>query len=125
MTLSVEDVERLSSLSEEALLAELGRAIIKHKHPGLQARPPSLKKRIEEAKTWLEAENECIHQAVCQNEKIRNLAMTEPGATLKLMRVIADVMGGLATYIPAGTVAEIIMRDGLPKYCEPIWAEEN
>lgn len=125
MTLSLEEVERLNALSERALLAELGRAIVKHRQPGLQARPPSLKKLIEEGQAWLEAENKRIRHAVCRNEKIRHIATTEPGATVKLMRVIADVVGGLAAYIPVGTVAEIIMRDGVPKYCELIWAEAN
>ena len=125
MTLSDEEIERLNGLSEDALLAELGRAVLKHNQPGLRARPPSIKKLIEEAKAWLAAENEKVRQAVCRNEKIRTIATTEPGATVKLMRTVADVVGGVVVYLPAGTVTEIIMRDGIPKYCEHIWAEEN
>ncbi len=122
--LKIEEIKRLQSLSDDALLAELGRAVLKHNQRGLQARPPSLKKIKEEAHLWLLAENDRIKQAVCGSKKIREISTSEPGATEKLLRVVADVIGGLAAYVPAGTVAEIMVRDGIPKYCRTIWTEE-
>lgn len=119
------EIERLASLSDDALFIELGRAIHKHNEPGLQVRPPNIKKLIQIARDLLNKENERIRQAVCTNEVIREIVTNEPSSKEKVIRVLADVIGALITYIPAGTVGEIIMRDGLPNYCKVIWKDNN
>lgn len=122
-TLSDAEVARLATLSDDALKGELGRAILKAKQGGLQARPPSLKKLIEEANTWLAAENAKLRDLICRNAEIRALATSEQSTTEKLVRTVADVISGVLILVPVGTVAEILVRDGIPKYCKVIWAE--
>lgn len=122
-TLSDAEVARLAALSDDALKGELGRAILKAKQGGLQARPPSLKKLIEEANAWLAAENEKLRDIICRNEQIRAVATSEQSTTEKLVRTVADVISGVLILVPIGTVAEILVRDGIPKYCKVIWAE--
>lgn len=124
MTLSDDEIKHLQSQSEDALLADIGRAVVKNKG-GLQARPPSIKKLIAEAKGWLDAENERIQKAVCSSDKIRAAALSEPGSTEKLLRLVADAVGSVAVYIPAGSLAEFLVRDGIPKYCKTIWATKS
>lgn len=116
-----EEIERVRALSDDALMAEVGRAILKQKKGGLQARPPSLAKLIQEANTWFAEEHEKLRTAICNDPKVRAVAMSEPGATEKLIRVVADAVSAVLIYVPAGTVAEILVRDGIPKYCETIW----
>ena len=116
-----QEITRISALSEEFLLAEVGRAVLKHQEGGLQARPPSLAKLVAEARDWLGAEQEKLRTAICNSRIIREISTSEPGARAKLVRVVADVITSVCVYVPAGTVAEILVRDGIPKYCEVIW----
>lgn len=119
--LTDEEVVRLSSLSDEALLIELGRALFRNKGSGLQARPPNVKKIVDEARAWIVAKNGDLQAAVCADPRVRSAALSEQDARAKLVRVIADVVTALAFYVPAGTIAEILVRDGIPEYCKPIW----
>lgn len=116
-----QEINRIRGLSDEALLGEIGRAVLKHRDGGLQARPPSLAKLIAEARTWLAGEQYKLRAAICNDPRIRAIATSEPGARAKLIRVVADAISAVLVYVPAGTLAEILVRDGIPKYCEAIW----
>jgi ABC-type sulfate transport system permease subunit len=80
-----------------------------------------LNKLIQQANEWLRSEQERLQSAVCNDPKIYQLATTEADATKKLIRVVADVISSLTIFVPVGTVAEIILRDGIPTYCKDIW----
>ena len=115
-----QELQRLRALSDEELKVELGRAIFKERG-GLQAKPPSMKKLVSEANTWLANKNGALKSAICSSDKVRQIAESEAGATEKLVRVVADVASAITILVPAGTVAEILVRDGIPKYCQTIW----
>ena len=118
--LTSDEITRLKSLSDDALLGELG-SVLSKKKGGLQARPPSLKKLIQEANNWLKAERQKLQAAICNDPRIQQIATSEAGATEKLTRVVADVVSSITIFVPAGTVAEILVRDGIPTYCKDIW----
>jgi len=118
MMITDQELQSLRILSTEELKVELGRAIFKERG-GLQA--PSIKKLITEANTWLASKNDELKFAICSNDKVRQIAESEAGATEKLVRVVADVASATTILMPAGTVAEILVRDGIPKYCQTIW----
>lgn len=121
---SDEEYKRIRGLSNEELKVELGRAIVKQRG-GLPARPPSVKKLIDEANAWIAAKNEELLNAICTNEQVRNIVESDAGATEKLVRVVADVVSALIIMVPAGTVAEILVRDGIPEYCDAIWKSKT
>ena len=115
------EIKRLKLLSDDELLGELGRDLMKKKQVSLRARPPSLKRLVQEANEWLEAERKKLQAAICNDPKIHQIATTEAGTAEKLIRVVADVISSLTIFVPAGTVAEILVRDGIPNYCKEIW----
>jgi len=117
---SNEEFQRVRELSDEELKVELGRAIVKLRG-GLPARPPSVKKLVTEANAWIESKHEALQVAICMNTQVRDIVESEAGTTEKLVRVVADVLSTLAIMVPAGTVAEILVRDGIPKYCQAMW----
>jgi len=119
--ISDQEIERVSALPDDALLGELGRAVLKHKEGSLQARPPSLARLIREGRDWLAAEHDKLRLAICNDPRVRTAATSEPGGTEKLVRAVADAISAVVIYVPAGTLAEILVRDGIPKYCEAIW----
>lgn len=121
MALDATEISRLSLLSDEALLAEIGREILREEQPGLQARPPSLRQLAKRARDWLDENNEEIRQAVCRDPKVRAVAEADTSTREQMLKVVADVLGSLAIFVPVGTVAEILVRRGLPAYCETVW----
>lgn len=121
MTIEDLEIDRLRDLSDEALLAEIGRDIARQEKGGVLARPPSFRQLTRIAKDWLEYRNEQIRLAVCRDQNLRTLAQSEGSTREQIFKIVADVLGGLAFYVPIGTVAEILVRRGLPSYCDTIW----
>ncbi len=120
MTISDEEISRLQALSEDNLRVEIGRAILKDRG-GLQARPPSIQKLIAEANAWITEKNGELQDAICSSERVRAVAGSSAGAREKLVRVVADVVTAIVVFVPVGTVAEILVRDGIPEYCKSRW----
>ena len=120
-----QELARLQSLSDDDLKIELGRALLDQKKGELQARPPSLKKIKDEATAWIAAKNAELQSAICSDERVKKAALSEPGARETLVKVVADVVTALAFFVPAGTVAEILVRDGLSEYCKALWTPSN
>lgn len=121
MSLTDDEIQRIQSLSDSELWTELGEAIYEHAHDGLGARPPSAKQLVDIARAWFARERDTLRSRICGNAGIRQIVQSKPNSREKLARVVADVVSALVIYLPAGTVAEIAIRDGIAELCHDTW----
>jgi len=119
------ELDRLSELTEESLLVEIGTAIFKQKPPRIGAKPPNKKSLIEIAKQWIESKNKEISEVICKNEQLKELVNSEPSFREKVITLIADGLTSYFIFVPCGSVAELIYRSGIKDYCENIWKNDN
>jgi hypothetical protein len=116
--LHTSEYDRLRKLSDEKILKELGGAILASEPSSLRARPADL---VGLARQWIAAERGRLQQAICANISLRKLAEAEPTARLKMARLIIDTISALYFYLPAATLAEILLRDGIKDLCSSQW----
>ncbi|MGJ7484494.1 hypothetical protein ACSFA2_04520 [Variovorax sp. LT2P21] len=115
------EIARLDGLSDDLLLGEFGRAVLKQRG-GLQARPPGLKQLIKLAREWLKAEHKSLQALVCGSDKVRQVVQAEPNAKGKIVLVVVDTIAAAYVGFPCVTIAEILVRDGIKDFCTVAWS---
>lgn len=124
--ISDEEINRVSALSEDVLFGELGLALYSSATQGkvLGAKLPSLSALAENGKKWILNERAKLQEAICRNNKIQEMLKDKASLRAKLIRTIADVVCAIYTYVPCATIAELVVRDGLPQFCCDIWEQQ-
>jgi len=119
---SVKEIERLMLLDNEELLFELGNEI-----RGLGASPAPKRQIVLQAKEWLTANSKQLNNTICNSEKIKFLANKDDseGDLIMLVSAISDLIFSLFSGISPMTVAILIVREGLLKYCEKHWPSSS
>ena len=120
-----DELHELATMTEEELLSKLGRSIYLESAPGLGAKPPSVKKLIEIARQWLSDERVRLEKTVCRNKCIRDTVEADFSARQKLIQVLIDSLSAAYTKLPLATIAELLVRDGVKRFCRTIWAMDD
>jgi hypothetical protein len=124
MTHSVISAERMQYLgrqSDDQLLEELGYALFEKDVGGTLPRPPKLAELTARARAWLKDQHGTITTLVCKNTSLRELVESQPTAREKIVVFIANVLGAHYAGFPVGTLAEILFRGGVSRYCASQW----
>jgi hypothetical protein len=126
MTHSVISVERMQYLgrqSDDQLLEELGYAVFEQDAGGALARPPKLAELTARARAWLKDQHGTITRLVCKSTSLRELVESQPTAREKIVIFISNVLGAHYAGFPVGTLAEILFRSGISRYCASQWSK--
>lgn len=124
MTHSVISSERMQYLggqSDDELLEELGYALFEKDVGGTLARPPKLAELTARARAWLKDQNGTIATLVCKNTSLRELVEGQPTAREKIVILISNVLSAHFVGVPVATLAEILFRGGMSRYCASQW----
>lgn len=105
-------IKQLMAKDSAELYAELGRSIL-----GRPAFPVPIKELIRAGKAWLKLRREEIKQIVCSDEVHQVVNGKEHKSELELAVLIANMIAVKLTAIPAGTLAVILVREGLTSFC--------
>jgi hypothetical protein len=110
----------LLTMSEEDLLAQIGRELEKDE---VQALPQSVQSLRRRAERYLASKADELRAALCPNKQLRSLA--EGGLT-------ADLVQAVLTAIEAGTlgttatpIAVLLCRQGLTTLCNESWSRDK
>ncbi|HWM54213.1 MAG TPA: hypothetical protein VNO20_02335 [Solirubrobacterales bacterium] len=108
--ITAEEIDALFGRSRDSLLTELGGA-------GLDVFPRSLLQRG--ADTY-KAIRESLRETICRDPRVIQLREDETHKP-ELVAAIADIVASSTVGIPPFTVAVLILRDGLPRFCATYW----
>lgn len=100
------------------LLDELGRSVVRQRGPRMGARPVNFSKIALE---WMRNERNKLIELLCSNEKLYSISQVSDGAKEKMIRMMVDILSAYYTLLPCGTIAEILLRDGLSDLCHDKW----
>lgn len=107
--------ERLASLSNEELLIELGRSLLK---PAIGMKPRSTHEYIAAAKKWLDANHKKLVEVICLNRQIISLRKSERSMDrLTLAATIFDIVAGYFTEISVASVSLLLVNEGIETLC--------
>lgn len=114
-------LDHLTKLSDEELFMELGEFLQEQEQDGSLARPPKASELIAKARGWIEGRTSEISSLVCNNEAIEAAVLEEPTARERIVTLIADAISAAYVDFPVATLAEILFRSGVGRFCEKIW----
>ncbi|MGE0705300.1 MAG: hypothetical protein AB7P22_15335 [Vicinamibacterales bacterium] len=108
-------LEAALGMTEGELLVALGRQLAEQDEHAL---PPSLAAARLRAEAWLRLHEQELQDAICTNHKIRRAATHSDG---ELAAAVLDViLGGFGQVAPI-TVAVLLTKRGVARYCEAFW----
>lgn len=119
--------EALTTKDEAQLLDDIGQAIAsgpefrayKNEIGALGTRMSRPARMQAMAKRWLSNNRKSIHRAVCENELIRTALSANPGTTVEGFKLLVDAFTAANIYVPAGSLAMLVMRRGIESFCDP------
>lgn len=109
-TPSHDDLRCLFELHDDALLVQLADEVA----AGVGPLDPDRKRRI--AKAWLDAQENRLRDAVCDDPRVQ-AARAADSEGLLVAAAIADLVAPLIGGPPAATVAVLLVRRGLDRFC--------
>lgn len=62
-----------------------------------------------------------LREIICHSVEVRR--SVEKGNKLALWGVVTDIIASHFGQLPAGTIAALLVQDGIAGYCEVYWAE--
>jgi len=115
---NIRDIENLLKLDNNELFLIIGNEI-----RGKGAAPAPKKQIILQANQWFSDHVKEIKEMICRNSRILTLANKDKsgGDIVMLISAIADLITSLTLNIAAISVAILIVREGLLKFCENYW----
>jgi hypothetical protein len=119
--ISSERLQYLGTLSNDALLEDLGSALFENDAGGL-ARPPKAAELIERATAWLKDQSGAVTIRVCGSAELRGLVEHEPSNREKVIVKIIDILATKYSGFPLATIGELLFRSGVSSYCASHWA---
>jgi hypothetical protein len=119
---SMERIEYLATLSDDELLTQLGNALFEREQGGTLARPRPVAELIGHANLWLRDQSGEIADNICGNAQLRDLVEKQSSNRTRIIIVLSDVFFAAHTGLPAATLAELVFRSGVSKYCSSRWA---
>jgi hypothetical protein len=120
--ISGERVRHLENQSDDQLFEELGYALFEKDLGGKLARPPKPPELITRARAWLTEQNETIATLVCEGHSLQELVKNGPTDREKIIIFISNALAAHYVGVPVATLAEILFRGGISKYCASRWA---
>jgi len=120
-----QDFEALAALEEISLLEDIGRSIsagpefrrYKAQLGALSSRMSRSERMRAMAENWIRNNKQHLHRIVCENEKIRSALSASPKPSIETFKLLVDALAAAAIYIPAGSLAMLIMRMGAERFC--------
>jgi len=119
--ISSERLQYLETLSNDALLEDLGSALFENDAGGF-ARPPKAAELIERATAWLKDQSEALTIRICGSVELRRLVENEPANREKVIIKILDILATKYSGLPLATIGELLSRSGVSSYCASHWA---
>jgi hypothetical protein len=122
------DFEALSQDSEQTLLEAIGAAVAQGPEAraysavadGLGARLSRAQRMRALGDKWVANNRDLLHRGVCENDVVRKTLSSDPGVTIEGFKLLVDTFAALHVYVPAGSLAVLVMRKGLDWICPPI-----
>jgi hypothetical protein len=110
-------IKRLLEAPMDDLYLEIGAQL-----GGRRAFPLPPKMLIDEAMRWT---RDTLSKPICGNRKLQELAKQDIPTQELILSVTGslDLLGHILGAVPAVTVAVLIVRVGLHKFCSTAWAE--
>jgi hypothetical protein len=118
---STAQIRHLGQLTDDVLFQELGYALFEKDAGGALPRPPRLADLIARAQTWLTEQHQTIATVICKDISLRELVENKPSAREKIVLIISNVLTAHFVGIPVATLAEILFRGGVSRYCASQW----
>ncbi len=120
--------EQLSNADEAELLEMIGDAVAQGPESraysavfeGLSVRVPRNERMRALADRWLENNRALLRKAVCENKAVRKALSSDPGVSIEGFKLMVDAFTALHIYVPAGSLAVLVMRKGIDWICPPI-----
>jgi hypothetical protein len=119
--ISSERLQYLGSLSNDALLEDLGSALFENDAGGL-ARPPKAAELIERANAWLKEQSGTLTVRICGSAELRGLVENQPSNREKVIIKILDILATKYSGLPLATIGELLFRSGVSSYCASHWS---
>ena len=103
------------AMTEDELLVALGQQVAEHDEEAL---PASLAAARLRAEVWLRSNQKQLQDAICTSPKVRHVATHDEG---ELAAAVLDVILGSFGQVAGVTVAVLITKRGITRYCQRSW----
>jgi len=112
---TIDQIEKLLSLSETDILINIGREV----DSGIYAFPPTPKELIDKANSWWNYSKKTIIKEICFSEKVCEAIRSED--KIVLYAAILDVLSGIISGVSPVTASALVIKKGIEKLCESYW----
>lgn len=106
-------MQHLLDLDRDDLLEVLGAEILAHESSAL---PRSKDELIAAGKKWLDDNLSALQGKICASEKVKSL-MQSKSKKGDAVLAVADLISSLVGYVPAVTVAALLVQVGYEQLC--------
>jgi hypothetical protein len=117
---STQPDESLLTLSEQELLARLGKELAADE---LHAIPLSTEELIERAHVWVDAKTNILRATICPNSTVRSYFVESEN--WKLFTAIIDLVASIAVGVSPVTLSALLIKRGLKNLCQSEWTQDN
>lgn len=112
------EIEQLMNRDLSELYEEFGRSVL-----GQPAFPLPSEELVRAAKEWLERRRSEIQSIVCSDKVRRVVSGKKQQTQIDLAVLITNIIALELSSVPAGTLAVILVREGLTRFCG--WREDT
>ncbi|MCG8672781.1 MAG: hypothetical protein MI867_25495 [Pseudomonadales bacterium] len=113
------ELQALLSLPEEDVLCLLGKELI-----GRSAAPQIPSHLIERAERWLNAQKNMLRKAVCESDKIKEIATTDTDQ-MAIALATLEILVSLVIPVNPITLTALLIKKGLTSFCSTKWKEDE
>ena len=110
------------SRSDDDLYSQIGSAVF-----GEGMFPPSRRELIDVGRGWLTSKHNELAVIVCGSDRVRSLAKQDVETHEKVVAVcgVLDIASHVLGGVPVVTVAVLILRLGLHRFCAASWGSQT
>lgn len=109
-------LDNLIKLSEEELLIQIAMELNANE---FYAIPPSNKKLLQQARSWIDTKLQSIKEVICTSHKVKDLATN--GSTAELASAVLGLIESLSLGTAATPLAAYLCKKTITIICEHEW----